>query len=296
MNSFDTRMNEYTTRIEQELERYFTRWQEMPHRSVLEAMRYSLLGGGKRIRGVLTLAFYRLFHEDIGPALPFAAAVEMIHAYSLIHDDLPCMDDDDLRRGKPACHIAFGEAIALLAGDGLLTLAFQAICSAGEKLTPEICYCATSMLASSAGMHGMIAGQVLDMEGEGKALSTDELDIINARKTGMLISCAASLGCIAGGATKEQEQAAREYAMRVGQAFQIMDDVLDVTADPDDLGKPTGSDRENQKNTYAALCGVEECLRRVNDLTLQAKEKLRETGLDAAFLCELADMLGARTR
>lgn len=293
MTDFDKQYKRYADRIEESLPGYFQIDGPLPAPVLADAMAYSLLGGGKRLRGVLLLACCRLFREDVASALPFAAALEMVHTYSLIHDDLPCMDNDDMRRGKPACHIAFGEAAALLAGDALLTLAFEAM-TAARGFPAETVLRAVNLLAFQAGMTGMIAGQVLDLAGEGKALTTEELDDINVRKTGRLISAAAGIGCILGGATAEQERSVTDYAMLVAWAFQIVDDILDETADPAVLGKPVGSDRGNNKTTYMTLYGMEECRRKVKVLTGSAKEQLRKTGLDSAFLCGLADWLQSR--
>lgn len=286
-------MDEYIYSIEKQLTSYFETDSRLPAR-LADAMQYSLLSGGKRVRGVLTLAFYSLFSgaQEVVPALHFAAAVEMIHAYSLIHDDLPCMDDDDMRRGKPSCHIAFGETTALLAGDALLTLSFEVLAKA--PLAPEKIVRALSVLAKSAGMRGMVAGQVMDLDGEGKQLTTMELDRINKSKTGALISAAALLGAIAADAQEEGLMAAQGYAMNIGRAFQIMDDVLDVTADQTLLGKPVGSDVDNRKNTYAALLGIDACKREITVLTQGAIDIIRTTDRDTSFLEQFASFLAGR--
>lgn len=224
---------------------------------MLEAMRYSVENGGKRIRPMLTLEFCRMCGGSVEAALPLACAIEFIHTYSLIHDDLPCMDDDDMRRGKPSSHIKFGEANALLAGDSLLTFAFQ---SAGEAedIPADAVAKAVSLLARASGCAGMIAGQVQDLENENKTVAADDLRSVDILKTGELIRCACQLGCIAAGADDNKLEAARVYAENLGIAFQIVDDILDVTSDEATLGKPVGSDAENCKNTYVSLLGLEE--------------------------------------
>lgn len=293
MNNFNIRLESYVDTIQAALPDYLPRQKDLPYGAVCDAMAYSLLSGGKRIRGVLTLAFYNLFQSDVERALPFAAAIEMIHAYSLIHDDLPCMDNDDMRRGKPSCHIAFGETIALLAGDGLLNQAFETV-TAPSSFPSETALTAAHILATASGVHGMIGGQVMDLTMEGKLLSAAELDGIHRCKTAALIRAAVLMGCCLGGANREQSKAAGTYADCVGLAFQIMDDLLDETADPILLGKPVGSDASNNKSTYASLYGVERCRELVGHLNTQAKEALAQIGLDTEFLASLADMLGGR--
>lgn len=288
---FDARMRDCVNMVEQELKGCFAE-KNAPYQPLLDAMAYSLLSGGKRIRGVLVVAFCDLFTDDARAALPFAAALEMIHAYSLIHDDLPCMDDDAVRRGKPSCHIAFGESTALLAGDALQTMAFAA-CTRAEIPPQAICE-AVAVLAGCAGTGGMVGGQVMDLANENKKLTAAELDAINDHKTGALFRAAARMGSIAGGADEQGKQAAEVYATHIGRAFQITDDLLDITADPAKLGKPVGSDAENDKNTYAALFGAEKCRALVNGHIAQAKQALALFGERAQFLQDLADMLGSR--
>ena len=256
-----------------------------------EAMEYSLLAGGKRIRPVLTLECCRLCGGEPEAALPFACGVEMVHTYSLIHDDLPAMDDDDLRRGRPTNHKVYGEATAILAGDGLLTAAFETL--AGARLPAERVAEAVSCLAREAGPEGMVGGQVLDMAGEGRALTLGELELLQSLKTGALISAAAELGCIAAGGTEEQRRAVRVYAQCLGRAFQIQDDILDVTGTAEELGKPVGSDRVNEKSTFVSVLGLEESHARVTELTRQAEQAL--AGFDRPeFLIQLARTLAQR--
>ncbi len=261
---------------------------------MLDAMGYSLSNGGKRIRPVLALEFCRLCCGDAKKALPFALAVEMIHTYSLIHDDLPCMDDDDIRRGKPSNHVVYGYADALLAGDGLLTLAFEILAKA-DTTAEKKCE-AVLTLSKAAGCSGMIAGQVMDLENENKTVSLDTVRATDALKTGELIRAAAMLGCIAGNADEKQRKAACEYCDCIGLAFQIVDDILDVTGDTETLGKPVGSDSENQKSTYVSLLGLDGSKALVASLTEKALNALDVFGDEADFLRQLATELSARKK
>ena len=253
---------------------------------VVDAMRYSLQNGGKRIRPVLVLEFARLWGGDVVKALPFAAAIEMIHTYSLIHDDLPCMDDDDMRRGKPSCHKKFGEEYALLAGDGLLTLAFEILtrsdCSDKQKVQ------AVSALSTHAGYQGMIGGQTIDLMSECKVISLDRLRTMDNLKTGKLINCAALLGCISADADKIKTDAAIKFTNALGLAFQIVDDILDVTSTAEKLGKPIGSDSEKDKSTYVSILGIEKSKQYAEELTKTALDALECFGDDAEFLKKLA--------
>lgn len=257
---------------------------------MLKAMDYSLGNGGKRIRPMLTLEFCRVCGGDFKKAVPFALGAEMIHTYSLIHDDLPCMDNDDMRRGKPSSHKAFGEANALLAGDSLLTLAFETVLSA-EGVDADKKARAGFELAKAAGCSGMIAGQVMDLANEGKAAPLEDIRATDRLKTGEMIRVSALLGCIAAGADDEKIKAAERYCENIGLAFQIVDDVLDVTSDSETLGKPVGSDMENGKSTYVSLLGLEESIRFARELTERAKEAVGIFGSEGEFLAELADRL-----
>ena len=241
---------------------------------IYDAMLYSLRAGGKRLRPVLALETCRMCGGDVASVLPFACAVEMIHTYSLIHDDLPCMDDDDLRRGKPTNHKVFGEATAVLAGDALLTAAFEMIAEHRHLVPAERVLEALDCLAHAAGAAGMIGGQMLDMEGEDKTLSLDQLEELQTLKTGALICAAAELGCIVAGGDDAMRQAVRQYAGCLGRAFQVRDDMLDVISTAQVLGKPIGSDAENGKSTFVSALGLEACEALVNDLTKQAIEAL----------------------
>ena len=261
---------------------------------VSEAMKYSVRNGGKRIRPMLTLEFCKACGAESEKALPFACAVEMIHTYSLIHDDLPCMDDDDYRRGKPSCHIAFGEANALLAGDALLTLAFETAVKA--DIAAENVVRAVKELSYSAGILGMVGGQVLDLQNENKALTLSELEQIHNLKTGELIRVACVLGCVAAGADEEKIKAAEAYAKGIGLTFQIVDDILDVTSDAETLGKPIGSDAENQKTTYVSLLGIEKSKEVAAELTRKAKAALAVYDENTEALSLLADNLLIRKK
>lgn len=259
---------------------------------VCDAMKYSLGIGGKRIRPVLLLEFCRVCGGDVEKALPFAAALEMIHTYSLIHDDLPCMDNDDMRRGMPSCHVKFGEEYALLAGDGLLTRAFGVI--AESELANENPLCgieAVRLLSELAGVNGMIGGQTVDLKNEGRRASLETLEIMDRLKTGALIVSAARLGCLAAAADEEKTAAAVTFCEKIGHAFQIVDDILDVVGDEKQLGKPIGSDGESEKSTYVSLLGLEKSREYAGRLTNEAVAALDIFGEDGAFLKELALML-----
>ena len=257
-----------------------------------DAMRYSLLAGGKRVRPVLTLLFCRAAGGDAEAALPFGCGVEMLHTYSLIHDDLPCMDNDALRRGKPTNHVVYGECLAVLAGDALQAAAFEQILSA--PLPGEVRAQAALELARGAGKDGMCAGQTLDMEGEGRTLSLEELTRIHRHKTGALLEAACVLGVLAAGGTPAQLAAARAYAGEIGLAFQIRDDLLDCISTTQQLGKPVGSDAENEKTTYVTLLGVEGSKRQVEAHTRAAQAALREAFPEETLLIEFADWLAGR--
>lgn len=297
MINFDEIFNAYADEINKAAAEYLSqsafRGRESAGLDVmLDAMAYSLSNGGKRIRPVLTLEFCRVCGGDYKTAIPFAIALEMIHTYSLIHDDLPCMDNDDMRRGKPSSHKVYGEANALLAGDGLLTLAFETALSAdfdAEKKSK-----AALELAKAAGVSGMIGGQVMDLANEQKTASLDEIILTEKLKTGALINVAAAMGCIAAGATEEQINAAQTYCENIGLAFQIVDDILDVTGDEAMLGKPIGSDSGNGKSTFVSLLGLEKSAGYARELTASAKSALNIFGDEGEFLSELADKLSER--
>lgn len=239
---------------------------------VAEAMKYSLINGGKRIRPVLALEFARACGGSRDDCLPLACALEYIHTYSLIHDDLPCMDNDDLRRGKPSCHKQFDEATALLAGDALLTHAFEIVSEA--DLSDDKKVMATSLLAQNSGVTGMIGGQVIDILFEKGNPTLKDLLTVYKLKTGALISAACLMGCISARADSNQLAAASKFAYSLGIAFQIQDDILDITGDEKKLGKPVGSDAENSKTTYATVAGMDKAKQDVKRLTENAVKQL----------------------
>lgn len=295
MNVFETGRTEYLKQIEQALEGYLPNRDCMQH-EVIDAMAYSLLGGGKRIRGILTLEFCRINGGTIEMALPFACAVEMIHAYSLIHDDLPCMDDDDLRRGKPSCHIAYGEATALLAGDALLTLAFETMANHADRSAIKLANIIEAMLilSKAAGTYGMIGGQVLDIQNDSAIMSLDVLDQMHLMKTGALIRAAAQMGAVIADASTQNQGIVDAYSKAIGIAFQIIDDILDVTSTKEALGKPIHSDAENNKTTYVTVHGMEEAKKIAQQLIETAKHELLKLDSDTAFLALLTEMLANR--
>lgn len=283
----------YLEKIEQALEKVLPEPEAAVLQStVIQAMRYSLLLGGKRVRPMLTLAFCELCGGSMESAMPFACAVEMVHTYSLIHDDMPCMDNDDLRRGKPTNHKVFGEAMALLAGDGLLTKAFEVALSSG--LDAGVAVRGTRILAACAGDQGMVGGQCVDLEADGKTVDLSVLQEMHSGKTVALIAAACCLGCIAAGGTEKQLEAARRYAQGVGMAFQIRDDILDVLGSPEKLGKNVGVDQKHQKRNYVSLLGVTEAQHLVEEYTGQALNALKDFSGDTEFLANFAESLAVR--
>ncbi|MEF2885206.1 MAG: farnesyl diphosphate synthase [Ruminococcus sp.] len=265
---------------------------------LIDAMRYSLEAGGKRVRPRLVLEFARLCGGSEEAALPFACAVEMIHTYSLIHDDLPCMDDDDLRRGKPSNHNVYGEDIALLAGDALLTLAFETLADdkTAELAGDRACRLAAKTLARYAGAVGMVGGQVIDLKSENTNAPLEVLREMDEKKTACLIQAACELGCIAANAGADKRRAAALYGESIGVAFQIQDDILDQTSSNEELGKPVGSDNENSKSTYVSLLGIEKCRALVDELTNQAIEALSAFDADTEALRDYALALAKRNK
>ncbi|MDM5331092.1 polyprenyl synthetase family protein [Neobacillus sp. CF12] len=262
---------------------------------IKEAMHYSLEAGGKRIRPLLVFATLAAFEKDPKMGLLAASAIEMIHTYSLIHDDLPSMDNDDLRRGKPTNHKVFGDAIAILAGDALLTFSFEVIgqipteyASSEKKLQLVI------EMAKAAGSEGMVGGQVADMEGEGKSLTIEELEYIHIHKTGRLLKFSVIAGALIGGADQDQLENLSSFAHHLGLAFQIRDDILDLEGNPEVLGKPVGSDTTNNKSTYPQLLtmeGAKEALQKHLDMSKQYLEKTR---LNINLLREIAELVASR--
>ena len=288
VNDHKLRMQEYISCIEAYLNGCFCNT-ELPQKALFEGMRYSLLAGGKRLRPIFTLEFARLCGGDWKKAIPVAAAVEMVHTYSLIHDDLPCMDNDDYRRGRLTNHKVFGEAAAVLAGDALLTAAFGYI--AASELDADVRIDCVAVLSQCAGELGMVGGQVLDMEGEHRALNTLEMHTVHRLKTGCLISAACRMGVIAAGGNRQQLEAAGAYADAFGLAFQIRDDMLDVLGDAEKLGKATHAD-EN-KNTFVTHYGLDACREMIAEETAKAASAL-EIFPEREFLVELAKQMALR--
>ena len=286
--TYEERYGEYQEAIEAYLDGLFTA--QKPYSQLYEAIRYSILGGGKRIRPVLTLEFARLGGINWRLALPFACALELVHNYSLIHDDLPCMDDDDLRRGKPTTHKAYGETLAILAGDALQPEAFRLILEA-PALSGERKLDAMRVLVNACGADGMVAGQVLDTLCPIE--NTEQLRHMEELKTGCMIAAAAELGCAASGMNAGMRNLAVQYAKDLGLAFQIRDDMLDVEGDAAVFGKPIGSDKEEGKFTFVDALGIEGCRAEVARLTEEAKSVVRHWA-DSDFLVTLSDKLAGR--
>ena len=290
MLSFEERTREYRAYIDGYLASFYSCWDEEPQKILFDSMRYSLLAGGKRLRPIFVFEFCRLCGRDWKEAAPFAAAVEMIHTYSLIHDDLPCMDNDDFRRGRPTNHKVYGEAMAVLAGDALLTDAFAAAAQA-KLADPADLADAVGILSECAGSHGMVGGQVLDILSEERVLSEQEVLDIQSRKTGALIRAACALGALAGGAAEAQFDAACRFAAALGLAFQIRDDMLDVIGTQEEMGKAVGTD--DKKNTFVRLYGLERCEELVMTYTNYALDALKAFD-DTEFLTCLAKSLTDR--
>jgi len=270
MNS-ESRFREYREYIESFLADYYSRFGDEPQKILFDAIKYSLLAGGKRLRPIFVFEFCSLCGGDWKKAAPFAGAIEMIHTYSLIHDDLPCMDNDDYRRGRLTNHKVYGEAMAVLAGDALLTDAF-ALAASAQLPKPNDLSLAIGVLAENAGSLGMVGGQVLDILSEERQCTEQEVLDIQSRKTGALINAACVLGAIAGGAGEEQIEAAARFAGCLGLAFQIRDDMLDIIGDAGELGKATGHDTD--KNTFVRLYGLPKCEELVGKYTEKAIEQL----------------------
>ena len=290
-------MKNYVKEIEAAIERFLPQ-EKVEEQQLIDAVRYSLNLKGKRVRPSLTLAFAELCGGDVDAAMPFACAVEMVHTYSLIHDDLPCMDDDDFRRGQPANHKVFGEDIALLAGDALQSMAYAAMLSdeAIAAVGGERAARAARILAEKSGLLGMVGGQVIDLSMEHKTVDIELVQLMEEKKTANLIEAACMMGCVVAGADDEKITAAECYAHSIGLAFQIMDDILDVTSTAEELGKPIGSDADNEKNTYMSLLGIDRCRALVKLLTDEAIEALTVFEGDTSDLAEFAVALSNRTK
>ena len=289
---YEKQYHEYLARVNRALEAACNTY--LPEESeVCRAARYSLMSGGKRIRAVLVLAVCDMLNGDAAAAEQFAAAVEMLHCYSLIHDDLPCMDNDDLRRGKPSCHKAFGEATAMLAGDVLLTEAFEVIANVAAPAIVNVR--AAKALGAGAGSRGMVYGQELDLKYEALAATEEQLRLIHRNKTGALINAAVQMGAAAAQANETQCKELEAYAFGIGLVFQIVDDVLDVTGSQEQLGKPIGSDSENGKTTFVTLYGTDGAMVLAQKLNEQICNDLQQHfGAKAAFLQQLAQQLLVR--
>ena len=287
---FKERLELYKNMVESYLANYFGE-AKRPYQKLIDSMEYSLMAGGKRLRPALVLEFCRVCGGDVTKAIPVAAGVEMLHTYTLIHDDLPSMDNDDMRRGKPTNHKIFGEFTATLAGDALQAEAYASILSA--KLPPEILVKCVSALIEVAGADGICGGQQLDMEGEGSPRTEADLMEVHKRKTAALIRGACMMGVACAAGTHEQEQAAIDYAEALGLAFQIRDDMLDEISTAEELGKPIGSDQEQGKTTFMTLFGLDGCEHRIASLTQKAKDAC-VIFEDPSFLIALTDTMAVR--
>ncbi len=305
-------MEERTAQIEQVLEKYIPK-EEGPQKIIIEALRYSLLSGGKRLRPMLMLETYRMFGGQETVIEPFLAAIEMIHTYSLIHDDLPAMDDDAYRRGRKTTHVVYGEAMGILAGDALLNLAFETAAKAfmldmqteqteqqflvDMQISRKPLYeqermrrvaQAMQILAKKAGIYGMLGGQVVDVQNEDhQQIDGETLDFIYRMKTGALIEAAMTIGAVLAGADRQEVSLLEQAARRVGVAFQIQDDILDVTSTLEELGKPVGSDEKNEKNTYVTMYGMEAAQKQVETLTQEAARCMEQLTVTNSFLNNL---------
>ncbi|RQD67250.1 MAG: polyprenyl synthetase family protein [Tindallia sp. MSAO_Bac2] len=284
-------MNEYIEMINKALDDYIILTEE-PNAIVLESMKYSLFAGGKRLRPVLMLAVCGMLGKKPAVALPYACALEMIHTYSLIHDDLPAMDDDETRRGKPTNHIVYGEGVAILAGDGLLNRAFEIMTDNTLTLEePMHGLKAMKSIADASGVQGMIGGQTADLQNEGKEINDSMLSYIHHHKTGALISAAVKAGAQMAGVDDKEADQWENIGYALGTAFQIQDDLLDIEGDAAEMGKPVGSDEKNKKATYPALYGIEKSRKKINELTQQVLEAFNPYGEKADFLRSLTEAL-----
>ncbi|WP_096153479.1 polyprenyl synthetase family protein [Bacillus sp. FJAT-45066] len=286
-------MKERKEKIEQHLIQYINKLNAP--KTLIESMNYSLDAGGKRLRPILVLATLSSFGKDEEIGLPVACAVEMIHTYSLIHDDLPCMDDDDFRRGKLTNHKVFGEAMAVLAGDGLQTYSFQILKDLLQyNVHPETIIDLTYELAKAAGPEGMVGGQVADMQGEGKQLTLEQLEYIHKNKTGRLLQFSIMSGAMLANATSEEVKKLREFSYHIGIAFQIRDDILDIEGEQEKIGKPVGSDTTNNKVTYPSLLTMKGAKDKLAEHIDKAKTILNELPLKENLLHDLCDLIASR--
>jgi farnesyl diphosphate synthase len=295
--SLQDKLQDYQSRVESALDNWLPPSDLEPH-SLHEAMRYAVLGGGKRIRPVLVYASGEAFGVEAAQLDGPAVAVEMIHAYSLIHDDLPAMDDDDLRRGRPTCHKAFDEATAILAGDAIQALAFQVLaCDAAIRVEPQQRLEMIKRLATASGSRGMAGGQAIDLAAVGRELDIRALENMHRHKTGALISASVELGALSRpGYDPQQFEQISEFADCIGLAFQVQDDILDVEGDTETLGKPQGSDMQRNKPTYPNLLGLDGAKQAARDLQARALRALESFDQDADTLREIADYIIARNK
>lgn len=288
---FKQSLKEKSNYIERMLIEYMPK-EEGYQSTIMEAMNYSLKAGGKRLRPILTLEACKIVGGDEKDAIPFAMAVEMIHTYSLIHDDLPALDNDDLRRGKLTNHKVFGESMAILAGDALLNYAFEIMLSNSiNKENPQKYLRAINEVAKSTGIYGMIGGQVVDIQSENKVISKDKLDFIHLNKTAAIIIGCMRAGAIIGNACEEDLEKITKYSKNIGLSFQIVDDILDIVGDENKLGKKVGSDIENHKSTYPSLLGLEKSKEIANELIKEAKHNIKDFKSDSSFLEGLANYI-----
>lgn len=284
--------------INQQLAEVFQKNMDTPE-VIIEAMKYSLFAGGKRLRPVLMTETCRALRGDVAVIMPLALGMEMIHTYSLIHDDLPAMDNDDLRRGKPTNHKVFGEAMAILAGDALLNYAVETMLQGtqgldGEMLTNYLA--AMRIIMGAAGISGMIGGQVADILSEERVISLEEMDYIHMHKTGALLEACVQSGCLIAGAEPATQGRLISYSQRIGLAFQIVDDILDIEGNEADLGKPIGSDEKNHKSTFVSLYGLDASKLKVAELEKEALEMLKPIGVNTGFLEDLASYICHRQK
>lgn len=284
-------LKEKASFVEKVLKEYMPK-EEGYQKTVIEAMNYSLSAGGKRLRPILTLEACKIVGENEDEAIPFAIAIEMIHTYSLIHDDLPALDNDDLRRGRPTNHKVYGEAMGILAGDALLNYAFEVMLAGSiNKENPEKYLKAINEIAKGAGIYGMIGGQVVDVESENKQIEKEKLDYIHMNKTAaMMVGCMRA-GATIGGANSEQMEEITKYAKNIGLSFQIVDDILDIVGDEAKLGKKVGSDIENHKSTYPSLLGLDKSKEIAHNLIDEAKKSIEKLSDDVDFLKGLAEYI-----
>lgn len=291
---FKKELKERSIYIEDKIESYLPK-EEGYQKTIFEAMNYSLRAGGKRLRPILLMEAYKLCQGQGEDFVPYSVAMEMIHTYSLIHDDLPALDNDDLRRGKPTNHIVFGEAMAILAGDALLNTAYETMLNATFKHPrPELSLRAAYEISRGAGIYGMIGGQVVDVESEDKKINKDKLDYIHMNKTAAMIVGSVRAGAILAGVDEDRLESLTKYAENIGLAFQIVDDILDIEGDEKLLGKRVGSDLDNDKSTYPSLLGISESKKIVENLIEDAKISLEVFDSDAEFMNALADFIRDR--